>query len=195
VETALCAVLYVRDPLLPPQETPHGKVKFLQVIGITLDEYELLRDWSAEGVGAALAEARPLLTTDLARKSILDDASRALRARAAAEGSSLGVLFGPFVQWTATEGGARLTISVRCVDDLLRMLKKRTLFGRDFHLFSRDAGVHVIPGESPRFREPDGGPELVLDRATAEAMRATLERKRGTYAWPALAGFVLEVID
>jgi hypothetical protein len=196
-ETALKAVLFVRDPLLPPQQTPYGRMKFLQVVGITLDEYELLRDWSAEGVAAALAEARPLLTTDLARTSILDDPSRAqaLRTRAAEEGSSLGVVFATWVQWSAVEGGARLTLSVRCVDDLLRMLKGRTLFGRDFHLVSREAGVHVIPGEQPGFREPDGGPELVLDRATAEAMRTTLEPKRGTYAWPALPGFTLEVID
>lgn len=39
--TALGAVTFTADPELPAIETPNGRVTFLQVVGITEDEWEL----------------------------------------------------------------------------------------------------------------------------------------------------------
>jgi suppressor of fused len=37
-DTAIRSVLFAYDPELPPIETPHGRVAFLQLVGLTEDE-------------------------------------------------------------------------------------------------------------------------------------------------------------
>ena len=70
-DTALEALAFIEDPELGSIATPHGSVQFIQLVGLTLDEYskyeaapepltvsELLSD---------LRTASPLLVTDLTR--------------------------------------------------------------------------------------------------------------------------------
>jgi suppressor of fused len=85
----LSALAFVTDPQLGVITTPHGRVRFLQVVGLTADELALARRWRTEGVLAAPAERNPLLMTDLRRSSLLADLAirGQLEAEAAAEES------------------------------------------------------------------------------------------------------------
>ncbi len=65
-DTALVAALFVSDPALPELSTPHGSVRFVQVVGITRDEFELGRD-GGTSPEPALREQSPLLVTHLSR--------------------------------------------------------------------------------------------------------------------------------
>lgn len=74
-ETAMVALLIVRDPELGHIDTPHGKVDFLQLVGITQDEVDALfeKKITASQLQDALMAGNPLLLTDLNRSvNVLD---------------------------------------------------------------------------------------------------------------------------
>jgi len=70
--TELIAVAFVLDPELGEIETPHGTVQFLQAVGITSKEFQMLKkDFSIGKVEELMGHLRkdnPLLITDLDRK-------------------------------------------------------------------------------------------------------------------------------
>ncbi|MGW4464816.1 suppressor of fused domain protein [Micromonospora sp. NPDC004704] len=72
-ETALTALTFVEDPELGTIPTPHGRVQFLQVVGLTTDEYAQARQRGTNGLLTMLGERQPLLITDLNRPSVTDD--------------------------------------------------------------------------------------------------------------------------
>jgi len=71
-DTNLTAIAFVLDPELGKIQTPHGEVQFLQMVGITTDEYELLKQNpkldETEKLLDQLKVNNPLLITDLDRK-------------------------------------------------------------------------------------------------------------------------------
>ena len=71
-DTSITAVAFVLDPELGEIDTPHGKVQFLQAVGITTKELEELRaNFSIEKVEELMRQleiGNPLLITDLDRK-------------------------------------------------------------------------------------------------------------------------------
>jgi len=71
-DTNLTAIAFVLDPELGKIQTPHGEVQFLQMVGITTDEYEQLKQnpklAETEKLLDQLKLNNPLLITDLDRK-------------------------------------------------------------------------------------------------------------------------------
>jgi Suppressor of fused protein (SUFU) len=70
VETRITALAFAIDPELGRMETPHGKVDFLQIVGLTGREFDALMEDKGEGVPALLEKLRtgnPMLVTDLQR--------------------------------------------------------------------------------------------------------------------------------
>lgn len=69
-DTAIMAMTFELDAELGEIETPHGKVQFLQVVGITQAEYEaiLASGNNAESLLNQLKLQNPYLVTDLTRK-------------------------------------------------------------------------------------------------------------------------------
>lgn len=50
-DTLIRAALFSADSRLPAEiNSPNGKVKFIQLVGITEDEYELTWEWSSSGL-------------------------------------------------------------------------------------------------------------------------------------------------
>lgn len=72
-DTELKAIVFVTDTQLSEIETVHGKVKFLQMFGITQKEHDLIREGKLDRFELVekLKENNPLLITDLERKSIV----------------------------------------------------------------------------------------------------------------------------
>ena len=69
-DTEIVGLTFVTDPILGVIDTPHGKVKFLQAIGITTAELQAMRENTLRPADLVpqLREADPLLVTDLERK-------------------------------------------------------------------------------------------------------------------------------
>lgn len=66
-DTSLTAIAFTEDPQLGTIDTPHGKVQFLQVVGITDDELARMKRSSTTEVLSELATSSPLLVTDVTR--------------------------------------------------------------------------------------------------------------------------------
>lgn len=69
-DTKLVGLLMLNDPDLGTIDSPHGKIEFIQMVGITENELESLRkkDISIEDFAKQMQEKNPLLITDLNRK-------------------------------------------------------------------------------------------------------------------------------
>jgi hypothetical protein len=72
-DTEIQGLVFVTDSQLGEIETVHGKVKFLQMVGITQKEYDLIQEQKLDRFELVekLKENNPLLITDLERKSIV----------------------------------------------------------------------------------------------------------------------------
>jgi hypothetical protein len=70
-DTAITALAFCIDPELGVIETPHGEVQFLQMFGITSNEYEQLKTKgiNAESLFQKHKASNPLFITDLNRKN------------------------------------------------------------------------------------------------------------------------------
>ena len=71
-DTDIVALAFITDPQLGKIDTPHGELSFLQMVGITGNEYEILKQnptfEETEKLLNRLKENNPLLITDLERK-------------------------------------------------------------------------------------------------------------------------------
>jgi hypothetical protein len=193
-DTLIEAILFARDPKLPSIDTPNGSLKFLQVVGITLDELDAVKDWDSEKFLGMMADFQPLLLTGLERRSLLEDArfAEAVRLGAERDGSSMWGLFPSQLKWERRGEKLELTVGALIVDQLGRMLRGRTLHGRPFMLRSPELAVEVRPGEAVRWATEE---HLVvsLTPAAARELRAGLVAKRGRYTFKGLPGFTLVV--
>ena len=195
-DTAIDCVAFGADPELGEFRSTNGAARFIQVVGITTGELDLIMEWNTVSFLKEVASADPLLLTDLKRRSLLSDAVRAasLRARAAEEGSSMGFSHlndqgrfheGPPVVWE---------VGAFWVNSILRGLRGRILHGRPYSMEAPDRRVEFRPEAS------DGaalnGTELMLrlSPAVAKEMLGTLRPARGDYRWPSLPGFVIRVV-
>jgi hypothetical protein len=196
LDTTVEAVVFARDPQLAPMTTPFGRVEFLEVVGVTRDEHELLKDWGTEPFLAALAEVDPLLLTDLRRPSLLTDPARAaeLRRRVERDGSSLGGVFVAHAAIQREGGSTVLELGASAVDDLTRLVKGRTLYDREFFLKGEETLVWVQAGDRSSVAVDGDTLTLTLERAAAEALRAAVQPRRGDYRLPQLGGFILRVV-
>jgi hypothetical protein len=75
--TDIRAIAFIQDPQLGAIITPHGHLQFLQVVGITSDELRTMQQWTTTDFLAILSIDNPLLVTDLARKSLLNNPDKA----------------------------------------------------------------------------------------------------------------------
>ncbi len=69
-DTAIVGLAFVNDPTLPPVETPHGLVEFIQGFGITQRELDAIQSKTrtCEEILKAHQQTNPLWVTDLSRK-------------------------------------------------------------------------------------------------------------------------------
>jgi len=69
-ETDIVGLVFVRDPELPPIESPHGRVQFIQAFGITSGELASLKakSRSCQEIIEEQRRLNPMLVTDLARR-------------------------------------------------------------------------------------------------------------------------------
>ncbi|WP_062983422.1 suppressor of fused domain protein [Nocardia anaemiae] len=67
------AVAFTMDPELGAIDTPHGRVQFLQIVGLTMPEYRAAQGGHTQAVLDELAPRLPLLVTDIERGSLMEE--------------------------------------------------------------------------------------------------------------------------
>ncbi|HEY3448679.1 MAG TPA: suppressor of fused domain protein [Myxococcales bacterium] len=130
-QTALEAAAFVADPQLPAIDTPNGRVEFIQLVGMTNDEYEAVKSWDTLKFMQLIAQRDAALLTDLPRKSWLEDAElrRKVEDGTAKDGSSMELFYGTK---GCLEGGDPpiLGVAANALDDLKRLIRGRLEFDR-----------------------------------------------------------------
>jgi hypothetical protein len=196
-ETAIRAVLFTPDPQLPARDTPNGRLEFLQVVGITLDELTALYTWNPTGLLDLLRHDNPLLITDLQRTSILarPEAARAVQEGVRRDGSSTSGIYVTGLDWEKTAPrSVQLTLSALFADQVARLLPARLLHGRDFELYAKEKPVRFQPGEHFALRSKGERLTLDLPADLVKRIEADLKPQRGTCTWPEYPRFTIRVI-
>jgi hypothetical protein len=70
-ESAVRGLVFIEDPELATIDTPHGELRFLQVVGITADEFAAAQGGRAAALLERIAPCLPLWVTDTARASLI----------------------------------------------------------------------------------------------------------------------------
>jgi suppressor of fused len=201
-KTAIRAVVFAVDPELPAMETPNGRVAFLQVVGVTLDELAACKRWNTLAALDVMRPALPLLVTDLQRTTQLADAaiSRALAEGAVRDGSSTGLLFLDRVAWRKRKPLLRpvryeVDIGAGQVGELQALLPARLPFGRRLLVIGAVLRVEFVAGERNAVIEDADGATLriELDAATVDALVRSLRPVAGAVRIPGFDGLRLEI--
>jgi len=187
--TDLTALLFVGDPQLEPRTTPHGRMQFVQIVGVTDDELAAAKAWSTKGIVALLSKRTPGWVTDLARKSIVtDDATKAtIREGMEREGSSMAMSFTD--QLAVGREGDRivLTLGALGIEQLCQVVPGRLRFDRTLTMRSsqdRQRGVILQSGPAVQLLDPadrEEPPTLTLPPEVVTAFAERLEPKAGRY--------------
>lgn len=190
------AIVFAEDPVLGTISTPNGRVKFLQVVGITTDELELI--WESDGtyLTQLLTKSNPLLLTRLSRASILTISTLMAEAQQhiEAHGSSLSSLYNAQFGWSLIQDGSKLQISLgaNVVKQFSALLKRRLPYGRCFTCVgtspSSSCGIIVAPAS-----DENGEPEAPLP-AAKRAKKAAAKKQSSHSSWK-LSGDALGVIS
>jgi hypothetical protein len=183
-DTDIRAICFADDPELAPRDTPNGKMRFLQVVGVTLDELAVARRWNTEGLVSILRLRSPLLVTDLSRRSIMRDAEvlKTVENGVMKDGSSCAVLFLTDAELESNDdGGVVLSIAATTVRDLVDVVPGRIPFGRTLVLATSKARLVLEPGETLACKKDDEATTLVLPATVALALAKTLRPLRGKY--------------
>ena len=179
----LVALLFLRDSELPPIDTPHGRVEFLQAIGLTSEEHDACRAWSSEGIAEVLRRANPLLVTDLARTSVLEDAevARIVEEGQARDGSNSASLQVDSLALRKEDGRWIIEMTATGFGALAAYLRGRTAHGREFAIVGHEQAVVIRPGANGVDDSEDSILRMTLSPESAAALAAVSAEKRGTY--------------
>lgn len=199
-DCTLSAILFAEDPELGAIATPHGRLQFLQLIGLTEDEYDASRKWSSEALTALFEPRLPLLVSDITRPSLLTDpeVAEAVRAGIEADGSNSGALFVPEIGWSRDGDRTRLRIGALQAAGVAETLPGRLAHGRDLLLQGDDSMVLLVPadgGDLTVHDAGDGNAMLGIPASALDALVETLRPEAGVRAVPGLPELVIEVVQ
>jgi suppressor of fused len=187
-DTRICSMAMTNDPELPMLDTPNGRLEFIQVVGLTLEEEYAAKQWSPQRVLDTLLPCMPLWITDLDRGSLLDDPALAAQVKAGMErdGSGSGFLYTDVLGVEQHKRLLRaplieLTLGARQVDELRALLPLRIPFGRPFTLAGRDWQLQFEPGDTCSVAVHDGSVTIVLTPACAQDFARTMRPQAGHY--------------
>ena len=167
-DATITAAAFVDDPELPERATPHGLVGFLQIVGLTNDEYVACGRWSGEQVLDLMRQDNPLLITETHRPSILDDPARAaaIDAGIARDGSATAAIR---VNSADLREGL-LILPVTATDRIRDAFMGRLRQGRDLTIMTADGEIGINTGE-----------KLVLTAEAIEELIALLDGSTGEH--------------
>jgi hypothetical protein len=199
VDTDIRAIAFRDDDALLARDTPNGRLRFLQVVGITLDELEAIKRWKTARVLGLLLPRLPLGITDLSRRTTLDDpALRAeLEAGIRAEGSSTGLLYTSVADWHAAEGRLEVVLGANAIRDVKGVLPGRIPYGRPLSILAGSRAIAFEPAADVRWSEERGGDterlHVGLPAEVASELARVLEVRAGTYSLRAALGLSVRV--
>ncbi|MEO3743665.1 suppressor of fused domain protein [Plantactinospora sp. B5E13] len=203
-ETLIRAAAFATDPELGVVDTPHGQLRFLQLVGLTLDEYAAIERWNADRLLEVMTPELPLLVTDLDRGSLTDrpGVRAAIEEGVRRDGSSTDALLVEEAGWRIGPGGqpgepatTTVTVGANAAERISRVLAARLPFGHGLFLQARESAISFRP--SDRFAVTDNGNGLVsidVPPAVRAELTDVLRPVAGTYRLAGAPELVVEIV-
>ncbi|KQZ62819.1 MULTISPECIES: suppressor of fused domain protein [unclassified Lysobacter] len=187
-DTRIRSVAFVRDPELEPVDSAHGRVEFLQVVGLTNEEELALKRWSTRKVLQAFEPHMPLWITDLERASLMQESEivAEIAAGTASEGSDTGFVFVDGLSWEQQARRWRkplttVVLGARQVGELMALLPLRLPFDKPFSLIGTESRVLFASGRRNAVQADGEDLRLTLTAETLRELIATLQAREGHY--------------
>ncbi|GGN95932.1 suppressor of fused domain protein [Saccharibacillus kuerlensis] len=183
--TPITAIALVEDPELESTVSPFGQFRFVQVVGITADELDLIKVWNTRSFLELAKNRLPLYVTDLNRQSLLADSElrSAAELSVRTEGSSTGHLYLESLIWEERKSMLKgrsyvLQLGAKQAESLARILTGRLMHDRDLTLIGPNTQVVMIPDLQNRIVEVREELQLYLNaEAAAELSRRLTPRE------------------
>jgi hypothetical protein len=202
--TQLKAIVFMEDPRFGTIQTRNGRVQFLQVVGITLDELAAIRSWQSAEFLKLLASVVPMGLTVLNRRSLLEIPGVQSRIAEGIEkdGSGTSTLHVTTLAWNQERRLLRspvttITIGATGARDLATLLRGRIPHERNLAVLGSDAVVvfEAGPKTAIEIKADDDGSILhvTLPAAAARNLANLMQPKAGTYESPEMPGLRIVV--
>jgi hypothetical protein len=193
--TLLHAASFITDPQLPRVATPNGRVDFLQVVGLTMDELRAVSSWNAVAFLELRRRDDPFLLTDLKRSSWLADPMFAAKVarRTKRDGSSCGWL-ALVLECDTRSKPVKLCVQTIAVDSLRRRLLGRLPYGRELTLCDKNARVVFKPGKRSGLRLVEDAVLITLQDAHVAELAKSLQPHTGLYPVPGVKNAQVQVL-
>ena len=203
VETEIRGIAFIEDPELPTIATPNGRLRFLQVVGLTGDELSASKSWSASKFLELIAAHDPKSITDLDRGSLLElpAVAEAVKTGIEVDGSSTAFMFVSALSWRQERRILRsrktvLFLGTKAIQDLGPLLLGRLPHERSLGLIGPQSQLLFEPGSGFGVAVEEGGDEPIMKIFVtpehARELAAALRPIRGSYSIPALPN--LEIV-
>lgn len=193
--TLIHAVSFYLDPQLPPIQTPNGRVEFLQIVGLTMEELDAIQAWDAAAFLRLRSKDDPFLLTDLARTSWIADSQFAdqVSRQSKRDGSSCGWM-ALFLECDTKSDPMCVRLQSIAVNNLKRRLLGRLPYGREFILNGQDATVVFKPGKQSRLKCVEDALTITLQENHLAELIQSLQPHAGLYSIPGFREIVLQVV-
>lgn len=193
------ALAFIEDPELPPRDTPNGRVEFLRIFGITLDELRAIFGWDTRPFLDLLRRTNPLLVTDMDRTCSLQDPEllREINEGLLRDGSTTAGTFVDQLAWRREGDGLRITLGAVTNPTVQQLIVGRTRLGRPLTLQGATTRVELLPPApgAPPWREAAKGALILrVDPSLVEQLHDALAPKRGEHRIEGLPNVVFEVV-
>lgn len=207
----ICALVFVEDVALRPGRSPNGGFYFLQMVGLTSSEYDVINTWDARAMVDLIRPRNPIFLTDPKRPSYLSDPVFAEQVTTGRDrdGSSVGVFAGVSIRWFQEANEIQILLTadaVACVKVAMRyriphgnqallMSPPREVVRRDGDVAIRGWAVVLLPEDGPsRVEERGGTKAAVLRMGSGPELLQALAAEPGSYVVTGLAGVRFVVV-
>lgn len=200
-DTPITAVAFIEDPELDTVHSPNGEFHFVQVVGITADELDLIKVWNTRSFLELVQNTLPLYVTDLKRNSLLQNSE--LRAAAElgvrTEGSSTGHLYFDSLLWeehrNLLKGNSYvLQLGAKQAESLARILTGRLMHDRSLTLMGPGTEIVMIPDLQNRIMEVQDGLHLYLNADAASELSRRLVPKESEFQLETMKSLTIRIV-
>ncbi|MEK3777408.1 suppressor of fused domain protein [Paenibacillus sp. FSL K6-4396] len=202
-DTLLTALSFIEDPDLTAISTPNGSVQFIQMVGITGRELEMIQTWNARGFLSACSNFMPKYVTDLMRNSYADIPSvvQAVEHGMEQDGSSTAFLFVQQLGWESP----RKKMLIKTVPGKLQLgakqavlvgtiLRSRISKGTSLSLIGPDTTILFEAGEHPAVLESDRQVTLTVNEKIVEDLAENLRPVEGTFEITSMDHMLVQIV-
>ncbi|WP_458123603.1 suppressor of fused domain protein [Paenibacillus sp. Z3-2] len=202
-DTLLTALAFIEDPDLPEISTPNGSVKFIQIVGISGRELEMIQTWNTRGFLSACSSFTPKYVTDLMRNSYADIPSvmQAVQHGIEQDGSSTAFLFIQQLGWESPRKKilqktvpAKLQLGAKQAVLIGNILRSRISKGESLSLIGPDINILFEAGEYPAVSESDRQITLTVNTQIVEELAQNLRPIEGTFEIISLDHLLVQIV-